>query len=217
MSGGLDSTTLAYYIKSAGYNINGLSFNYGQKAIKELEVVKEITKRLKLKELKVVNIDLAATCGSALTSDIDVPKVINQNNFFPSENIPITYVPARNIIFLSIALAYAETIDAQKIFYGANCIDYSGYPDCRPAFIEAFNKLSEVGTKAGVNGKAIKIEAPFLYYSKEDIVKLALKLNVPIDITWSCYENNDKPCGRCESCLIRQRAIEEAIKEVDNY
>jgi 7-cyano-7-deazaguanine synthase len=206
LSGGLDSSTLAYYIKNLGYIVYAISFDYGQKNIRELDASKEIGKLLDVKEHKIIKIDLKSIGGSALTSDMDIPEM-------SKEDIPPTYVPARNTIFLSIALAYAEVIDAEIVFFGANCIDYSGYPDCRPEYISAFNNLVKLATKKGIEGKTIKIEAPFLFYSKKDIVSLALKLNVPIEKTWSCYNGGTEPCKYCASCIIRQRAIDEINAE----
>jgi 7-cyano-7-deazaguanine synthase len=220
LSGGLDSSTLAYYVKNMGYDLYPISFDYGQKSRRELDASRKIGRLLGVKDHKFIKIDLKSIGGSALTSDIDVPKTGDLDNkrqeISDKKDIPITYVPARNTIFLSIALAYAEVIDADVIFYGANCIDYSGYPDCRPEFIEAFNNLAKWGTKKGVEGKTIEIEAPFLFYNKKDIVKTALNLGVPIEETWSCYDDGDEPCGRCDSCIIRQKAIDEVNAEIRN-
>lgn len=220
LSGGLDSSTLAYYVKNMGYDLYPISFDYGQKSRRELDASIKIGRSLGVKDHKFIKIDLKSIGGSALTSDIDVPKTGDLDNkrqeISDKKDIPITYVPARNTIFLSIALAYAEVIDADVIFYGANCIDYSGYPDCRPEFIDAFNNLAKWGTKKGVEGKTIEIEAPFLFYNKKDIVKTALNLGVPIEETWSCYDDGDEPCGRCDSCIIRQKAIDEVNAEIRN-
>lgn len=218
LSGGLDSSTLAYYVKNMGYDLYTISFDYGQKSRRELDASRKIGRLLGVKDHKFIKIDLKIIGGSALTSEIDVPKTDDLDNkkqeISDKKEIPITYVPARNTIFLSIALAYAEVIDADVIFYGANCIDYSGYPDCRPEFIDAFNNLAKLGTKKGIEGKTIKIEAPFLFYTKKDIVKTALDLGVPIEETWSCYNDGDEPCGRCDSCIIRQKAIDEVNAEI---
>lgn len=214
LSGGLDSSTLAYFVKHKNYEVYAVSFDYGQRHRRELDAAEKIGKLVGVKDHKFIKIDLRSIGGSALTSDIDIPNKKNVEEILDSKDIPITYVPARNTIFLSIALAYAEVIDADVVFYGANCIDYSGYPDCRPEFIDAFNNLVKLGTKKGVEGRTIRIEAPFLFYTKKDIVKTALNLGVPIEMTWSCYDDGDKPCGRCDSCILRENAIKEVYAEI---
>ncbi|WP_229235264.1 7-cyano-7-deazaguanine synthase QueC [Candidatus Methanoliparum sp. LAM-1] len=214
LSGGLDSSTLAYFVKNMNYEVYAVSFDYGQRHRRELDAAEKIGKLVGVKDHKFIKIDLRSIGGSALTSDIDIPNKKNVEEILDSKDIPITYVPARNTIFLSIAIAYAEVIDADVVFYGANCIDYSGYPDCRPEFIDAFNNLVKLGTKKGVEGRTIRIEAPFLFYTKKDIVKTALNLGVPIEMTWSCYDDGDKPCGRCDSCILRENAIKEVYAEI---
>lgn len=214
LSGGLDSSTLAYFVKNMNYEVYAVSFDYGQRHRRELDAAEKIGKLVDVKDHKFIKIDLRSIGGSALTSDIDIPNKKNVEEILDSKDIPITYVPARNTIFLSIAIAYAEVIDADVVFYGANCIDYSGYPDCRPEFIDAFNNLVKLGTKKGVEGRTIRIEAPFLFYTKKDIVKTALNLGVPIEMTWSCYDDGDKPCGRCDSCILRENAIKEVYAEI---
>jgi len=209
LSGGLDSSTLAYYVKSIGYDLYTITFDYGQRSRRELNSAEEIGRILGVKEHKFIKINLREIGGSALTDELEVPK---EREELPAtedrEDIPITYVPARNTIFLSIALAYAEVVGADAIFYGANCLDYSGYPDCRPEYIDAFREVARLGTKRGVEGSPIRIETPFLFYNKSQIVKKALELNVPIEKTWSCYEDGEEPCGKCESCLLRKKGIE---------
>ncbi|VUT25466.1 MAG: queuosine biosynthesis protein QueC [Candidatus Methanolliviera sp. GoM_asphalt] len=208
LSGGLDSSTLAYYVKSIGYDLYAITFDYGQRSRRELNSAEEIGRILGVKEHKFIKINLREIGGSALTDKMEVPKFSRLR--MEHSQIPITYVPARNTIFLSISLAYAEVVGADAIFYGANCLDYSGYPDCRPEYIDAFREVARLGTKRGVEGSPIRIETPFLFYDKSQIVKKALELNVPIEKTWSCYEDGEEPCGKCESCLLRKKGIEEA-------
>lgn len=208
LSGGLDSSTLAYYVKNIGYDLYTITFDYGQRSRRELSSAEEIGRILGVKEHKFIKINLREIGGSALTDELEVPKFSSLR--MEHSQIPITYVPARNTIFLSIALAYAEVVGADAIFYGANCLDYSGYPDCRPEYIDAFREIARLGTKRGVEGSPIRIETPFLFYDKSQIVKKALELNVPIEKTWSCYEDGEEPCGKCESCLLRKKGIEEA-------
>lgn len=201
ISGGMDSAVAAAIAKHEGYKIYTVIFNYGQRNKKELETAKEIAKWLGA-EHKILDVDLRQIGGSALTDNIEVPE--------EAEGIPVTYVPARNTIFLSFALAYAEVIDADYIFIGVNAVDYSGYPDCRPEYIEAFQKMANLATKRGVEGRPIKIKAPLLYLSKVEIVKKGYELGVPFEKTWSCYREGEKACGRCPSCKLRMKAFEEA-------
>ncbi|MGC8497083.1 MAG: 7-cyano-7-deazaguanine synthase QueC [Thermoplasmata archaeon] len=210
LSGGLDSTTVTAYALSKHYDVFPLTFLYGQRHKKELNSAKKVADFYKL-PLKIIKLDLRAIGGSALTSNIPVPEQRNIEDM--SNNIPVTYVPARNTIFLSYALGFAEVINAKKIFIGANAIDYSGYPDCRPEYFRAFNKLANLATKAGVEGSKIKIEAPLLNMSKAEIIKLGTKLNVPYNLTWSCYEGKEKACGKCDSCLLRLKGFMEAGKQ----
>jgi len=201
VSGGMDSAVAAAIAKSEGYDIYALSFDYGQRNRKELEAAKEIAKWLGAKH-KIIEANLRQIGGSALTDDIEVPE--------KGEGIPITYVPARNTIFLSFALAYAEVIDADAIYIGVNAVDYSGYPDCRPEYIEAFQHLANLATKRGVQGRPIKIKSPLLHLPKAEIVKKGFELGVPFEKTWSCYREGDKACGRCDSCRLRLKAFKEA-------
>lgn len=202
LSGGLDSTTVAAIAKKSGFELYALSFNYGQRHEIELESAQKIAAQIGVKEHKIAKIDLRIFGGSALTDDIAVPTSA-------SENIPITYVPARNTIFLSYALAYAEVIGAFDIFVGVNAVDYSGYPDCRPDFISAFEKLANLATAAGVEGKGdFKIHAPLMKMTKSDIIKEGFKLGVDYSQTHSCYDpiiKNDikYACGKCDSCRLR--------------
>ncbi len=212
LSGGLDSATVAAIAKHKGFDIYALSFNYGQRHKIELERAKKQAKLQKIKQHKTVIIDLRAFGGSALTANIKVPK--NRTDKQMSNNIPITYVPARNTIFLSYALAYAEVIGAFDIFIGVNALDYSGYPDCRPEYIKAFEKLSNLATKAGVEGKKLKIHTPLIDLSKADIIKKGLKLGVDYSETISCYDPvNGKACGKCDSCNLRLKGFKQAGKK----
>lgn len=210
LSGGIDSTTCCGIAKANGYELYAMSFSYGQRHSIELEAAKKVAQFFNVKEHLIVNIDLKAFGGSALTSEkIEVPK--NRDIDFTKE-IPVTYVPARNIIFLSFALGWAEVIECRDIFIGVNAIDYSGYPDCRPSFIKAFEKMANLGTKAGVEGKKIKIHTPLINYTKAQIVALGIKLGIDYTITHSCYDPSPdgKACGVCDSCLLRKKGFREA-------
>jgi len=207
LSGGLDSTTTLAIAINDGYDVYPITFRYGQRHNREIESAKKICEYYNLK-LKIVDINLREIGGSALTDNIDVPK--NRSLVEISREIPVTYVPARNTIFLSIALGYAEVIDADRIYIGVNALDYSGYPDCRPEYIEEFNKLSKLATKRGVEGKPIEIVAPLIHMTKAEIIKKGIELNVPYELTWSCYEGGEKPCGKCDSCILRLKGFMEA-------
>ncbi|HDN95436.1 MAG TPA: 7-cyano-7-deazaguanine synthase QueC [Thermoplasmatales archaeon] len=204
ISGGMDSAVSAAIAKNEGYEIYAITFNYGQRNKKEMESAKEIAKWLNAKH-KILEVNLRQIGGSALTDNIEVPE--------ETYGIPITYVPARNTIFLSFALAYAEVIDADYIYIGVNAIDYSGYPDCRPEYLEAFQKMADLALKRSVEGRPIKIKAPLLYLSKAEIVKKGIELGVPFEKTWSCYREGEKHCGRCPSCKLRKKAFKEANVE----
>ncbi len=201
ISGGMDSAVAAAIAKREGYEIYAITFNYGQRNKKEMEAAREIAKWLNAHH-KILEVNLRQIGGSALTDEIEVPE--------EAEGIPPTYVPARNTIFLSFALAYAEVIDADYIFIGVNAVDYSGYPDCRPEYLEAFQKMADLALKRSVEGRPIKIKAPLLYLSKAEIVKKGYELGVPFEKTWSCYREGDKACGRCPSCKLRLKAFKEA-------
>jgi len=210
LSGGLDSATTLAIARAQGYEIYALSFDYGQRHQRELEAAKKIAKSLGTREHRIVKIDNQIFGGSALTGDIDVPKSRSENEI--GSGIPATYVPARNTIFLAHALAWAETIPAGHIFIGANAIDYSGYPDCRPEFIALFETLANIGTKTGTEGARIQIHAPLIKMSKAEIVRKAVELDVDLSLTHSCYDPlpNGRACGKCDSCLLRQKGFREA-------
>jgi len=208
LSGGLDSATTLAIAKDAGFTPYALSFAYGQRHSVELEASKRVAAALGAVEHKTAVIDLRLFGGSALTDQIDVPK----NRDLAKDEIPITYVPARNTIFLSFALAYAETVGAFDIFIGANAIDYSGYPDCRPEYIEAFQKMANLATVATVKGeKQFTIHTPLIYLSKAQIIGLGQKHGVDYGLTISCYDPTDKgeACGECDSCQLRRKGFEE--------
>jgi 7-cyano-7-deazaguanine synthase len=211
LSGGLDSTTVLAIAKNIGYEIYALSFSYGQRHEIELESANNIARDYGVKEHKIAKIDLRLFGGSALTADIDIPKSSVQ-----STEIPVTYVPARNTIFLSFALAYAETVGAFDIFIGVNAVDYSNYPDCRPEFIQTFEKLANLATAAGAEDKGnFKIHGPLIEMSKKEIIEEGIKLGVDYGKTHSCYDpifNDDevKACGKCDSCRIRVAGFEAA-------
>ncbi len=210
LSGGLDSATTLAIARSQGYEIYALSFDYGQRHKRELKAAKKIAKSLGARKHLVVKIDNQIFGGSALTDDVDVPKSRSEKEI--ATGIPVTYVPARNTIFLAHALALAETIHAGHIFIGANAIDYSGYPDCRPEFIALFETLANIGTKAGIEGARLQIHAPLIKMSKADIVRKAVELNVDLSLTHSCYDPlpDGSACGECDSCQLRKNGFAEA-------
>ncbi len=205
LSGGLDSATVLAIANDAGFSCHALSFEYGQRHNIELECAKRVTSALGVSSHVVSNIDLSAWGGSALTDDIDVPKKGED------VGIPVTYVPARNTIFLSHALGFAEAIGARDIFIGVNAVDYSGYPDCRGAFINAFQTLANVATKAGVEGETFTVHAPLLEMTKVDIIKRGYELGVDYSMTQSCYDpaKNGTPCSACDACRLREAAFSE--------
>ena len=210
LSGGLDSTTTLAMAKSLGYDLFAISFNYGQRHKIELERAKTVAREIQTKEHRIINIDLRQFGGSALTDDIDVPT--HRGNEKMSTSIPITYVPARNTIFLSYALAYAEVIQCNNIFIGVTSVDYSGYPDCRPEFITAFEILANLATKAGVEGMdRIKIHTPLIRMTKAEIIKEGLDLGIDYGLTHSCYDPNEAglACGNCDSCLLRLKGFKK--------
>jgi 7-cyano-7-deazaguanine synthase len=210
LSGGLDSATTLAIARSQGYETYALSFDYGQRHRRELDAAKKIAKSLGAKKHLIAKIDNQIFGGSALTGDMDVPKSRSEKEI--GAGIPVTYVPARNTIFLAHALAWAESIGAGHIFIGANAIDYSGYPDCRPEYMALFETLANIGTKAGVEGARMQIHAPLLKMSKADIVRKAVELNVDLGLTHSCYDPgpDGRACGECDSCRLRLKGFHEA-------
>src|SRR3984893_12188871 len=218
LSGGLDSATTLAIARSQDYETYALSFDYGQRHKRELDAAKKIARSLGARKHLVVEIDNQIFAGSALTADVDVPKSRSDKEI--ETGIPVTYVPARNTIFLAHALAWAETIPAGHIFIGANAIDYSGYPDCRPEFIALFETLANMATKAGVEGARLQIHAPLIKMSKADIVRTAVELDVDLSLTNSCYDPlpDGHACGQCDSCRLRQKGFREAgVKDSIQY
>ena len=210
LSGGLDSATTLAIARSRGYETYALSFDYGQRHRQELDAARNIANSVAAKEHRIIKIDNQIFAGSALINDVDVPKSRSEEEI--GRGIPPTYVPARNTIFLAHALAWAETIPAGHIFIGANAIDYSGYPDCRPEFIALFETLANVGTKAGAEGARIQIHAPLIKLSKAEIIRKAVELNVDLSLTHSCYDPtpDGRACGECDSCQLRLKGFREA-------
>src|SRR5437899_1302740 len=211
LSGGLDSATCLALARRDGYACYALSFDYGQRHMVELEAARRVAATLGAERHLVAKIGLDAFGGSALTGNIDVPKARSAAEM--SQGIPVTYVPARNTIFLSFALAWAEVLESSDIFIGVNALDYSGYPDCRPEFIEAFERLANLATKAAVEGRMrLTLHTPLIRLSKAEIVKLAAELGLDFSLTHSCYDpdSSGRPCGACDSCLLRRKGFEEA-------
>ena len=214
LSGGLDSATVVAMARAEGYSCYTMSFDYGQRHRAELDAAARVARDLGVIDHKVIGLNLDGIGGSALTdSSIDVPEA-------PSEGIPVTYVPARNTVFLSLALGWAEVLEAQDIFIGVNAVDYSGYPDCRPEFVEAFEVMANLATKAGVEGKPFSIKAPLQSLSKAQIVQAGAKLGVDYSLTVSCYQADDqgRACGKCDSCRLRADGFAAAgIKDPTRY
>jgi 7-cyano-7-deazaguanine synthase len=210
LSGGLDSATTLAIAISQGYVTYALSFDYGQRHKQELEAARRVAESLGAKEHRIVKIDSQIFSGSALTNDIDVPKARVETEI--GDGIPVTYVPARNTIFLAHALGMAEAIGASHIFIGANAIDYSGYPDCRPEFIAMFETLANIATKTGVEGGRFQVHAPLIKMSKAEIIRKAADLRVDLSLTHSCYDPapNGRACGECDSCRLRLKGFREA-------
>jgi len=206
LSGGLDSATVVAIARDQGYRCYSMSFDYGQRHRAELQAAERVARQLGVAEHKVIGLNLNGIGGSALTDDsIDVPEV-------PSEGIPVTYVPARNTVFLSLALGWAEVLGARDIFIGVNAVDYSGYPDCRPEFVEAFERMANLATKAGVEGVGFRIQAPLQDMSKARIVQEGARLGVDYAMTVSCYQADEdgRACGKCDSCRLRAAGFAEA-------
>ena len=206
ISGGLDSTTVLAVARKQGFECYTLSFDYGQKAHAELNAAKRCSQLLGAREHKVVELDLRTIGGSALTDDsIDVPEEL-------TSGIPVTYVPARNTVFLSIALGWAEVLDAQDIFIGVNAVDYSGYPDCRPEYIEAFEAMANLATKAAVEGQKLRVNNPLINLTKADIIRQGIEVGVDYAMTVSCYQATETglACGKCDSCRLRKQGFEQA-------
>lgn len=211
LSGGIDSATAAAIARQQGFQLHALSFHYGQRHEREIESAERVAKHLRAASHRVIHFDLRAIGGSALTDQIDVPKGRSEEEI--GRGIPATYVPARNTIFLSFALALAERIEAADIFFGANQLDYSGYPDCREEYIRAFEKMANLATKAGLEGKSrLRIHAPLIRMTKAEIIKKGLDLKLDFGLTWSCYDpqNGLLACGRCDSCHLRLKGFKEA-------
>lgn len=211
LSGGLDSATAAAIAKQQGFALHALSFRYGQRHQREIEAAKKVAALLEAKAHLVLDFDLRAIGGSALTDHIEVPKGRSAAEI--AQGIPVTYVPARNTIFLSFGLALAERIGAADIFFGANQLDYSGYPDCREEYIQAFEQMANLATKAGVENKSkMRIHTPLIHMSKAEIIKKGLELGLDYSLTWSCYDPrpDDRACGLCDSCQLRLKGFEEA-------
>lgn len=211
LSGGLDSTTVLAMVKKQGYDIYTLSFSYGQRHVYELNAAQIISRKMGAKRHLVVSMNLNDIGGSALTDLIDVPKGRSDDEI--SYGIPVTYVPARNTIFLSFALGWAEVLGASDIFIGVNAVDYSGYPDCRPEFISAFEKMANLATKAGIeNTSVVRIQTPLISMSKAEIIRTGFALGVDYKDTHSCYDPDDKglACGQCDSCALRKKGFNDA-------
>lgn len=210
-SGGLDSTTIMAMARHKGYDIYALTFDYGQRHKIEIKAAQKVAKYFGVKRHLILHIGLDIIGGSALTEDIPIPQGRKLKEISTS-GIPITYVPARNTIFLAYALSWAEVLKAPDIFIGINAIDFSNYPDCRPEFIESFQRTANLGTKAGIEGKGITIHAPLLYMTKGEIIKKGISLGVDYSMTHSCYSpgKDGLPCGKCDSCLLRKKGFEEA-------
>lgn len=210
LSGGLDSSTALAIAVEQGFTPHAISFRYGQRHSRELQAAQAVGRHFGVTDHRVIDIDLRAFGGSALTSDeIAVPHERSADEM--GHGIPVTYVPGRNLIFLALATAFAEVIGANDIFLGINSLDYSGYPDCRPEFLEAFQRTANLATKAGTeDGRTLQYHAPLIQMTKAEIVREGTRLGVPWELTWSCYEGGDEACGTCDSCLLRLKGFAEA-------
>jgi len=209
LSGGLDSTVAACLARERGFELHALSFDYGQRHKRELDSARAVARTIGAASHSVLNVPIGEIGGSALTQDsIAVPTGRSEAEM--GGDIPVTYVPARNIVFLSLGLGLAEVKDADAIFIGANALDYSGYPDCRPEFFRAFEEAARLGTKRGVEGKPVRIEVPLQHLTKADIVREGLRVKAPLELTWSCYQGGRTACGICDSCVLRLKGFREA-------
>ncbi len=209
LSGGLDSTVTLAKARQEGYEAYALTCLYGQRHERELQAAREVAEAMGVLEHHVLEVDLSAWGGSALTDDeLEVPTGREVDEM--SETIPVTYVPARNLVFLSLATSFAETRQAEAVFIGANAVDFSGYPDCRPAFLEAFEHAANLGTKRGVEGSGIDVVAPLVDLPKRDIVELGVELGAPLELTWTCYQGGQAQCGRCDACRLRLEGFQKA-------
>ena len=210
LSGGLDSATVLAIARDAGYACRTVSFDYGQRHRFELSAASALSEHLGAREHRVVRLDFGSLGGSALTDDIDVPKHDGVEDL--GEGIPVTYVPARNLVFLSIAVGYAEIVGARDVFIGVNAIDYSGYPDCRPEFIGSFQATANLATKAGVENRGVRVRTPLIDLSKAEIIRRGVELGVDYAMTHSCYDpdGRGRACGRCDSCLLRKQGFLQA-------
>ena len=212
LSGGLDSTVAAALAKEKGLELHALSFDYGQRHRRELESAVAVGRALGVASHTVLEVPIGTYGGSALTDHgIDVPTGRDEKEM--GADIPVTYVPARNVVFLSLALGLAEVRDAGFIYIGANALDYSGYPDCRPEFFDAFEEMARVGTKRGVEGRPVRVRVPLQYMTKADIVREGLRTKAPLGLTWSCYQGGEVACGECDSCRLRLKGFREAGAE----
>ena len=209
VSGGLDSTTCIAIAQDIGFEVSALTVNYGQHHNFELKTAKKIIEHYEIENHSIIDIDLSQFGGSALTDDIEIPKYRKEEQML---DIPATYVPARNTVFLSLALAWAETLEAYDIFIGVNALDYSGYPDCRPEYISAYEKTANLATKAGVLGNKFKIHTPLINMTKSEIISTGIKLGVDYGMTSTCYDPkpNGNPCGNCDACFLRLKGFDEA-------
>ncbi|WP_455393101.1 7-cyano-7-deazaguanine synthase QueC [[Eubacterium] cellulosolvens] len=217
LSGGLDSATSMAIAINEGYYVYALTFAYGQRHMREVSAAKMIAEHYKVQAHEIINLDLTKISASALTdSSQEIP--INRQLNHSGTDIPTTYVPARNMILLSCAVAWAESIEAEAVFIGINAIDYSGYPDCRPEFIDAFQRAAELGTKAGLEGNRIEIKYPLIGMTKSEIITHGQTLGVPFKLTWSCYKGGALPCGKCDSCKLRLKGFHKAgLKDPFEY
>jgi len=217
LSGGLDSSTVLAMAIETGYDVTTLTFDYGQRHSKEVESARLVASHFGVRDQIVTKLDLSNISKSSLTDrTAEIPQRLSRSEI--DSNIPSTYVPSRNLVFLSVASSLAESIGADAIFIAANSVDFSGYPDCTPEFIEAFQKALEVGTKAGREGRSARVMAPIINRSKAEIVKEAVRLGVPLELTWSCYRGGPRACGRCDSCVLRLQGFAEAgLKDPIEY